>query len=104
MSVLPHSCSTIVLSIDADYYVRDTENAAIPVSLKLQSGSVLRNVGTIRNSGFELAASWNGELASGIKYSVGGNIATLKNEVRDLFGQTYINGGSGRVSPAVADW
>ncbi|RKD90998.1 SusC/RagA family TonB-linked outer membrane protein [Mangrovibacterium diazotrophicum] len=82
------------LSIEADYYVRDTENAAIPVSLKLQSGSVLRNVGTIRNSGFELAASWSSETASGLKYSFGGNIATLKNEVRDLYGQTYINGGS----------
>jgi len=82
------------LSIDADYYIRDTEDAAIPVSLKLQSGSVLRNVGTIRNSGLELAASWRGEITKDLKYSIGGNISTLKNEVRDLYGQTYINGGS----------
>jgi TonB-linked SusC/RagA family outer membrane protein len=82
------------LSVEADYYIRDTENAAIPVSLKLQSGSVLRNVGTIRNSGFELSLSWKGEITKDLKYTVGGNFSTLKNEVLDLYGQSYINGGS----------
>lgn len=82
------------LNFEADYYVRDTENAAIPVSLKLQSGSVLRNVGTIRNSGFEVALSYNGEISPDFNFSVGGNLSTLKNEVRDLYGQAYINGGS----------
>nr|WP_321487133.1 TonB-dependent receptor [uncultured Draconibacterium sp.] len=82
------------LTIDADYFVRDTEDAAIPVSLKLQSGSVLRNVGTIRNSGLELAVTWRNEINKDFSYTFGGNISTLKNEVRDLYGQTYINGGS----------
>lgn len=82
------------LSIESDYFIRDTENAAIPVSLKLQSGSVRKNVGTIRNSGFELAIGWNGKITKDLKYTVGGNISTLKNEVRDLYGQEYINGGS----------
>jgi TonB-linked SusC/RagA family outer membrane protein len=81
------------LSIEADYYVRDTENAAIPVSLKLQSGSVLRNVGTIRNSGFELVATWKGEITKDLNFTVGGNLSTLKNEVRDLYGQAYLDGG-----------
>lgn len=82
------------LSIESDYYIRDTENAAIPVSLKLQAGSVLRNVGVIRNSGFELAMNWMGEVSNDFSYHVGANISTLKNEVRDLYGQQYINGGS----------
>ncbi|MGQ1787006.1 SusC/RagA family TonB-linked outer membrane protein [Saccharicrinis sp. GN24d3] len=81
------------LSLESDYYIRNTENAAIPVSLKLQSGSVLKNVGTIRNSGFELAVSYNGKITDDLKYMVGANMATLKNEVRDLFGQAFINGG-----------
>ena len=81
------------LSIESDYYVRDTENAAIPVSLKLQSGSITRNVGVIRNSGFELAVNWNGKIAGDLGYTIGANMATLKNEVRDLFGQAFINGG-----------
>ncbi|WP_321372533.1 TonB-dependent receptor [uncultured Draconibacterium sp.] len=82
------------LTIDADYFVRDTEDAAIPVSLKLQSGSVLRNVGTIRNSGLELAVGWRNEINRDFSYNLGVNISTLKNEVRDLYGQSYINGGS----------
>lgn len=82
------------LTIDADYFVRDTEDAAIPVSLKLQSGSVLRNVGTIRNSGLELAIGWRNEINRDFSYNLGVNISTLKNEVRDLYGQSYINGGS----------
>ena len=82
------------LSFEADYYIRDTENAAIPVSLKLQAGSVLRNVGTIRNSGLEMAMTYNGTVNNDFSYSVSGNLATLKNEVRDLYGQAYINGGS----------
>jgi TonB-linked SusC/RagA family outer membrane protein len=81
------------LSIESDYYVRDTKNAAIPVSLKLQPGSVLRNVGVIRNSGFELALNWNGEISKDFSYTIGANISTLKNEVRDLYGQQYLNGG-----------
>lgn len=81
------------LSIEADYYIRDTENAAIPVSLKLQSGSVLRNVGVIRNSGLELALTWSNKISNDLSYYVSANIATLKNEVRDLYGQAYLDGG-----------
>lgn len=81
------------LSIEADYYIRDTENAAIPVSLKLQSGSVLRNVGTIRNQGLELVATWRNEITKDLSYTIGGNISTVKNEVRDLYGQAYLDGG-----------
>ncbi|MBK6286001.1 MAG: TonB-dependent receptor [Draconibacterium sp.] len=81
------------LSIDTDYYIRDTENAAIPVGLKLQSGSVLRNVGDIRNSGLEMVIAWNDEISNDFNYHVSVNFATLKNEVMDLYGQPYINGG-----------
>jgi TonB-linked SusC/RagA family outer membrane protein len=81
------------LNLEADYYIRDTENAAIPVSLKLQSGSVLRNVGVIRNSGFEVNLSWNNKISDDLSYYVGANLATLKNEVRDLYGQAYLDGG-----------
>lgn len=82
------------LSIESDYFVRDTENAAIPVSLKLQPGSVLRNVGTIRNQGFELVLNWTNKVSNDFSYNVGANLSTLKNEVLDLYGQSYINGGS----------
>src|SRR5690606_5242629 len=82
------------MTLDADYYTRDTKNAAIRVDIPLIGGSVLRNVGVIRNSGLELALTWSDKLSDDWDYQIGGNISTLKNEVRDLFGQAYINGGS----------
>lgn len=82
------------LSAEADYYIRDTKNAAIFVNIPAIGGSVLRNVGEIRNSGFELALNWNNSISRDFSYGVGVNISTLKNEVRDLFGQQYIDGGS----------
>lgn len=82
------------LAVDADYYIRDTKNAAIYVNIPAIGGSVLKNVGIIRNSGIELSLNWNDKLGKDFKYSVGANISTLKNEVRDLYGQPYIDGGS----------
>jgi TonB-dependent starch-binding outer membrane protein SusC len=82
------------LSIDADYYIRDTKNAAIAVNIPGVGGTVLKNVGVIRNSGFELSMNWDNKLNDNLSYQVGANLTTLKNEVRDLYGQPYIDGGS----------
>lgn len=82
------------LVADADYYVRDTKQAAINVKIPAIGGTVMRNVGVIRNSGFELALDWNDKFSNDFRYNIGANISTLKNEVRDLYGQPYIDGGS----------
>ncbi len=82
------------LSADFDYYVRDTKNAAIPVIIPGQGGSVLKPVGIIRNSGLELALNWSNTVSNKLKYSVGANVSTLKNEATDLYGQQYIDGGT----------
>jgi TonB-linked SusC/RagA family outer membrane protein len=82
------------LSLDADYYSRDTKNAVIPVLIPSVGGTVRRNVGIIRNSGFELALNWDDAVSQDFRYRIGANITTLKNEVVDLFGQPYIDGGS----------
>jgi hypothetical protein len=50
-------------------------------------------VGIIRNQGLELALNWSDNLTKDIKYSIGANVATLKNQVRNLYGQPYIDGG-----------
>jgi TonB-linked SusC/RagA family outer membrane protein len=82
------------LSIDADYYIRDTKNAAIYVTIPGTGESILKNVGVIRNSGFEVALNWTENISDDFVYNVGVNFSTLKNEVRDLYGQPYIDGGS----------
>lgn len=82
------------LSADIDYYIRDTKNAAIYVKIPSTTTSVLKNVGIIRNSGFEVTLNWNNKISDDLSYNVGVNFATLKNEVRDLYGQPYVDGGS----------
>jgi len=82
------------LSADIDYYNRDTKNAAIPVIVPGTGESFLRSVGIIRNSGFEIALNWSNEINNKLSYSIGGNLSTLKNETMDLYGQSYIDGGS----------
>lgn len=81
------------LSLDADWYLRDTKEAAINVSIPAIGGTVLRNVGVIRNSGFEVALGWSDRFANDFSYNIGTNFSTLKNEVKDLYGQPYIDGG-----------
>jgi TonB-linked SusC/RagA family outer membrane protein len=82
------------LSLDLDYYVRDTKNAAIPVPIPASGESVLKPVGIIRNSGIELALNWTNKVSDKLSYSVGGNISTLKNEAVDLYGKEYLEGGT----------
>lgn len=81
------------LTLDADYFIRDTKNAAIDVR-SITGETVLESKGVIRNTGFELALSWNDKLTNGLTYSIGANLGTLKNETRELSGQRYIDGGS----------
>jgi len=81
------------LSLDIDYFSRDTENAVIAVTIPATGGTVLKNVGVIRNSGIEVAANYYGQIAGDLSYTVGANMSTLKNETIDLFGQPHIDGG-----------
>jgi TonB-linked SusC/RagA family outer membrane protein len=82
------------LSAEFDYFIRDTKNAAIPVLVPAMGQSYLRPVGTIRNSGIELALNWTNKVSEKLSYSVGANISTLKNEALDLYGQQYLDGGT----------
>jgi TonB-dependent starch-binding outer membrane protein SusC len=82
------------LSLEADYYIRDTKDAALDIILPLIRDRIRRNRGVIRNSGLEVALNWSDEITEGLTYFVGGNLATLKNEVRSLGGQPYLDAGS----------
>lgn len=82
------------LSVETDYYVRDTKDAVIPVERPLIPGSTRQNIGEIRNSGFELAINWNKRVSDDFSYSIGGNFSSLKNEVLDLGSTDFLNAGS----------
>jgi TonB-linked SusC/RagA family outer membrane protein len=81
------------LTLDADYYIRDTHDAVTTLTLPAQGDVIRRNVAEIRNSGLEIAANWSGKISSDLTYTVGANIGTLKNEVLSIGGQSYLDAG-----------
>lgn len=76
------------LSISGDYYIKDTKDmlVAIPVpgNVGLRQYPIV-NAGSVRNQGFEFNAEFKHKIG-GLFYTVGGNFATLKNEVLSLGG------------------
>jgi TonB-linked SusC/RagA family outer membrane protein len=82
------------LSLETDYYSRDTKNAVISVIAPGSSQAVDRNVGVFRNTGFEFALNWNDNISKDFSYQAGFNFSTLKNKVIDLYGQEYLDGGT----------
>lgn len=83
------------LSLDFDYFIRDTKDAVIPVKVPSSTSTVRKNVGEIRNQGMELVLGWSDAVSKDFSYRVSTNMSTLKNEVLDLYGQKYIDSGSG---------
>lgn len=66
-----------------DYYIKDTKDMLLTVVLPKQIGmqfSSPSNVGEVRNQGFEFLINWRDKISKKINYSIGGNLATVKNE------------------------
>lgn len=83
------------LSFTADYYIRDTEDAILPVYIPIVNRSVDRNSGIIRNQGLELSASWNGSVGDDFNFNLGANFTTLKNEAIEIEDESgYIDSGT----------
>lgn len=83
------------LSIEADYFVKDTKNLAIDVLPIIGNEESIsrRNVGSARNKGFEVAATWKGNINEDFRYTISGNFSRIDNSITSLAGQPYINRG-----------
>lgn len=83
------------LSLDANYYIRDTHDAIMPVFIPIVNRSISKNSGTIRNKGLELSLNWNKKVSEDFSYSVGANFTTLHNEATNIQNESgYIDSGS----------
>ena len=82
------------LHFEANYYRKLTKDLLTFVSTGAESFYI--NSGEIENKGIELSANWGDRTGSGIEYSIGGNLTTLNNEVKEVFtdGFTIIEGSS----------
>jgi len=82
------------LTLEADYFIRDTRDLAVNIIPPVfRGGSQRRGVGEIQNKGLELTLGWSDNITDDMSYYVGGNIATLKNEVKSLGGAEYLDAG-----------
>ncbi|MBG47620.1 MAG: SusC/RagA family protein [Pseudozobellia sp.] len=81
------------LTLEADYFNRETRDAVIPVSRLLVPGETRQNVGRIRNTGFEFVLNWEKQVSENFRYNIGANFSTLDNEVLDLADQENLTTG-----------
>ncbi|MCC5927936.1 MAG: TonB-dependent receptor [Cyclobacteriaceae bacterium] len=81
------------LTLDADYFIRDTRNLAVNVIPPVFRGTQRRGVGEIRNEGIEVTLNWDDKISKDFSYYIGGNFATLKNTILSLGGQEFLESG-----------
>ena len=86
------------LSLEADYYIRDTDKLVLPVPQPIVGNNLLENVGAMRNQGLEVALNWSQMVSDDLGFNIGGNFATLKNEM------TQIDNGLGYVDTGGAQF
>lgn len=82
------------LSLEADYFIRDTRNLAVSIIPPVFRATERRSVGEIRNQGLEILLNWEDEINTDLSYWVGGNLTTLKNTVLGLGGAEGLDAGS----------
>ncbi|WP_240473665.1 SusC/RagA family TonB-linked outer membrane protein [Echinicola pacifica] len=82
------------LSLDADYFIRDTKNLAVSIIPPVFRATERRSVGQIRNQGLEVSLNWQKDISKDFSYYIGGNFSTLKNQVLSLGGPESLDGGS----------
>jgi TonB-dependent starch-binding outer membrane protein SusC len=81
------------LAIDVDYFIKNTKNLAIPVLPQVGSELSYNNVGSMRNKGLEVTATWKGKIANDLGYTVSANFSTIDNEITGLNGQPFLSRG-----------
>ncbi len=82
------------LHVDASYYSKVTKDLMTLIPGISGASDGLTNVGSIKNNGIELAASWEQKFKSGVTLNISGNFTTYNNEVLELATKDFavING------------
>ena len=89
------------LGVNFDWYKKTTKDWLItgPVIAVMGTSPSYINGGDVKNTGIELAISWNDRIGSDFSYNASVNFATNKNEVTRIANENhYINGSGGILS------
>ena len=85
------------LRVVFDWYQKTTKDLLlqVPVSPTTGFSSQLKNAGTVRNTGIEVAFNWHDKIGKDFDYNIGYNFAYNKNKVTEVnSSQKYNNGGN----------
>lgn len=74
------------LSLTADFYIKTTKDWLVeaPILATAGTGAPYINGGDVKNTGIELALTWNDQIGKDFSYNVGVNGAYNKNKVGDI--------------------
>jgi len=84
------------LLVTTDYYIKNTNNVLLPFQLPSSAGQAsvpFINAGKVRDQGFELEVNYKQNINKEWSLSVGGNFATLNDDVVSLDGLPPIANG-----------
>ena len=83
------------LNINFDWYYKKTKDLLVKVPVASTTGfdDQLRNAGTVRNTGFELALNWQDKIGKDFNYGVNYNIAVNSNKVTAVNSSKKYNDG-----------
>ena len=78
-------------SFTMDYFIRKTDDILLSESVPRTSGtaSITRNVGGMKNSGFEFTIGWKDDVRD-FRYDINANLSLIKNEVTNLGKAGYL--------------
>lgn len=85
------------VDVTFDFYNKTSKDVLISLPIPMSTGYFLpadANIGSINNKGIELGIFYNNKVGD-LRYTIGGNITTVKNEVLELGSITEIVTGTG---------
>lgn len=73
------------LAITTDYYIKKSSDFLLNIQMPAQTGytSATRNVGSVKNYGFEFNVDYRSSLKD-FKYGINANLTTIKNKIEEL--------------------
>ncbi|RYG21889.1 MAG: TonB-dependent receptor [Chitinophagaceae bacterium] len=87
------------LSLEVNYYDKDTRNLFVPVRLEGDNIDLLTNLGNVSNKGTEVSVGWSDKIGEDFSYNIGGNFSYVKNRVESIGeGINYQRLGNGGVN------
>ncbi|RZJ39273.1 MAG: SusC/RagA family TonB-linked outer membrane protein [Chryseobacterium sp.] len=87
------------LKVEATYFDKESKDVVYGIFQGTVSGAenwrnYVTNAYSFKNKGFEVSANYNTDLSDNVKLGVYGNFTSLKNEITDVYGGSFLETGA----------